>query len=764
VLLGMVTLSSVVATIAIASFLNFRSQKQQLLEKVKVNAAMMIHFSEVVLDLGDLAGTDEVDAGFDSMLNDPAIMAMVIYDKEGRVFAYRSRKTFISFKPPIVQNEQILESDTSIEIFRSVTLATGETVGTVYLMHDKAEIYSRFKRLLQSGLIAGLLATGLSMLIALVLGRRIARPVEQLISVATEIGKQKNYSLRAVQMRDDEIGQLIRHFNDMLDRIETQNLELNQSQELLEQKIAERTRELDLSDRALNSAFNSVVITRVKDGQIIYCNEAMVKSCLWSREELLQHSMRILQGAETKSETVETLSGAISKGQDCKVTMLHYRKDGRTLWNDISIAPVLDASGRLTHFIWVLVDVTDSLAKEASLRAARDEAEKANKAKSEFLSRMSHELRTPLNSIIGFSKLLSMSGLTGKVEANINRIHQAGLHLLNLINEILDISRIETGNMSLSFEEIDLQEMLFEVVDLVRPMATDLKVTLVIHEHNTGDLKITADKQRLRQVLLNLASNGIKYNRVGGTLTMYYEQPTEDRIRIIIQNTGEGISESKLERLFQPFDRLDAEREHYQVEGTGLGLALSKKLTEAMGGKIWARSIKGKETQFFIELNHHSHPVSDQTGPKKTTIQTTSDTLQRENDGCVVALYVEDNPDNLALMEQVLEQLEGVRFMSAIQGRQGYDLARQHVPDVIFLDLNLSDIKGDKVLQMLKSDSVTKQIPVYILSADALTSQTKHLKAAGAVDYLLKPIDIPKFHAILENILESKKKATRPQV
>lgn len=245
---------------------------------------------------------------------------------------------------------------------------------------------------------------------------------------------------------------------------------------------------------------------------------------------------------------------------------------------------------------------------------------------------------------------------------------------------------------------------------------------------------------------------------------MYYEQPTEDRIRIIIQNTGEGISESKLERLFQPFDRLDAEREHYQVEGTGLGLALSKKLTEAMGGKIWARSIKGKETQFFIELGHHSHPVSDQTGPKKTTIQTTSDTLQRKNDGCVVALYVEDNPDNLALMEQVLEQLEGVRFMSAIQGRQGYDLARQHVPDVIFLDLNLSDINGDKVLQMLKSDSVTKQIPVYILSADALTSQTKHLKAAGAVDYLLKPIDIPKFHAILENILESKKKATRPQV
>jgi PAS domain S-box-containing protein len=746
----MVTLSSVVATIAIASFLNFRSQKQQLLEKVKVNAAMMIHFSEVVLDLGDLAGADEVDAGFDSMLNDPAIMAIVIYDKEGRVFAFRSRTTFISFKPPIVQNEQILESDTSIEIFRSVTLATGETVGTVYLMHDKAEIYTRLKRLLQSGLIAGLFATGLSMLIALVLGRRIARPVEQLISVATEIGKQRNYSLRAVQVRDDEVGQLIRHFNDMLERVETQNLELNQSQELLEQKIAARTRELDLSDRALNSASNSVAITRVKDGQIIYCNEAMVKSCLWSREELLQHSMRILQGAETKSETVETLSGAILKGQDCKVTMLHYRKDGRTLWNDISIAPVLDASGRLTHFIWVLVDVTDSLAKEASLRVARDEAEKANKAKSEFLSRMSHELRTPLSSIIGFSKLLSMSGLTGKAEANIHRIHQAGLHLLDLINEILDISRIETGNLNFSLEQIDLQDLLYEVGDLVRPMATELNVTLRFQEKRQPSLVVLAEKQRLRQVFMNLASNGIKYNRDHGTLGMYCEHVSEGRVRIIFENTGEGIPESKLKRLFQPFDRLDAERDQYKVEGTGLGLALSKKIVEAMGGKIWARSIIGQETKFYVELCCLDRLVLEENPSVQQEMISPSGAIEKKSNHRLLALYVEDNPDNLALIEQVVEQRGGVRLMTATQGRQGYDLARQHVPDVVFLGLNLSDIKGEEVIHLLKSHPVTKRIPAYILSADATTSHTQRLKAIGAVDYILKPIDIPNFQRILD--------------
>ena len=246
--------------------------------------------------------------------------------------------------------------------------------------------------------------------------------------------------------------------------------------------------------------------------------------------------------------------------------------------------------------------IREMLVKETSLRFARDEAEKASKAKSEFLSRVSHELRTPLNSIIGFSKLLSMSGLSGKAEANIQRIHNAGLHLLDMINEVLDISQIETGNYNFSPEQIDLQELLYEVGDMVRPMAMDLNVTLRFQEKRKPCLKVVADKQRLRQVFLNLASNGIKYNRDQGTLGIDCERLSEDRVRIIFENTGEGIPDSKLKRLFQPFDRLDAERDQLNVEGTGLGLAISKKLVEAMGGEIWARSTVGHNTKFFVEL------------------------------------------------------------------------------------------------------------------------------------------------------------------
>ncbi|MGA1713695.1 MAG: hybrid sensor histidine kinase/response regulator, partial [bacterium] len=352
--------------------------------------------------------------------------------------------------------------------------------------------------------------------------------------------------------------------------------------------------------------------------------------------------------------------------------------------------------------------------------------------------------------------LLSMSGLTGKVEANINRIHQAGLHLLNLINEILDISRIETGNLNFSLEQIDLQDLLYEVGDLVRPMATELNVTLRFQEKRQPGLEVLADKQRLRQVFLNLASNGIKYNRDGGTLTIYFERTSDNRVQIVFQNTGEGIPESKLKRLFQPFDRLDAESHHCQIQGTGLGLALSKNLTEAMGGKIWVRSIMGEETQFFVELG-----FNDETGPEDETFQQVESLSKKETrksdagDHRLLVLYVEDNPDNLALIEQLVELREGVKMISAIQGRQGYDLARQHVPDLIFLDLNLSDINGDEVLHLLKSDPTTKQIPVYMLSADAVTSQIKRLNASGAVDFLTKPIDISKFHGILDEILSS---------
>ena len=385
-------------------------------------------------------------------------------------------------------------------------------------------------------------------------------------------------------------------------KVRSQLSEIEQAKLLLEKRIEERTQELDLSDRALNSAINGAVITTAEGNQIIYCNHSVSNLFQWTKEELQNADMDLLFGPETDLSAVNQLKGAIRKCHECKVTLLCYRKDGSTLWNEISIAPVKNSKEQLTHFVWILLDVTESLEKEGSLRSAREEAENANKAKSQFLSRMSHELRTPLNSIIGFSKLLSMSSLPDKSLSNVHRIHKAGTHLLSLINDVLDISKIEASDFPITLKEVPLLQLLEEIIDLVRPMAGESNVKLQFQANTKPNLSVKADKRCLRQVFLNLASNGIKYNEDGGVLIIDYSKTDQNSVQICFRNSGEGIPSENLNRLFRPFDRLDAERSKVNIEGTGLGLALSKKMVEAMNGKIWATSTPGK-TDFYVELS-----------------------------------------------------------------------------------------------------------------------------------------------------------------
>ena len=378
-------------------------------------------------------------------------------------------------------------------------------------------------------------------------------------------------------------------------------------------------------------------------------------------------------------------------------------------------------------------------------------SDRANRAKSEFLSRMSHELRTPLNGIIGFSKLLEMAGLPDREAGNVRRIHKAGNHLLGLINDVLDISRVEAGEISISSEGIGLGELIAEVAGMVEPMARERRIAIRIDGPGDPQLRALADRQRLRQTLLNLASNGIKYNRDEGILSFTVSGPHRGRVRIEVRDTGPGIPEEKQSRLFTPFDRLDAEREHTTIEGTGLGLALSKKLVEAMDGEIFVTSKVGEGTVFAVELGCTEGPVHLRREQLATLPQPPgADKSAPEESARPTILYIEDNPDNLALVEQIVEHRPQVRLISAIQGGQGLDLARQHRPDLVFLDFHLPDINGDEVLRRLKTDKRTRAIPVYMLSADAMTDQIKRLKELGAADYLTKPLDIEKFLVVLD--------------
>ena len=378
------------------------------------------------------------------------------------------------------------------------------------------------------------------------------------------------------------------------------------------------------------------------------------------------------------------------------------------------------------------------------LSAATAEADRANQAKSEFLSRMSHELRTPLNAILGFAQLLEIDAASPEQQESVDQILRAGRHLLGLINEILDISRIEAGRLQLSVEPVPVRETVRQAIELVQPSAAEPHVSVraeVIDEN----LHVLADRQRLQQVLLNLLSNSIKYNRPGGTVTVSCEAGAEGRLRIHVTDTGDGIAADKLQRLFTPFDRLGAEAS--AVEGTGLGLALSKTLVEAMGGTLRVQSRPGTGSTFSVELAVASAPgVADVVTP--AAIEPTAD------DGTGRAprkiLYIEDNLSNLRLVQSVLARRAATTVLSAMQGRVGIALARDHRPDLILLDRHLPDMSGDEVFRLLRDDPRTRDIPVIVLSADAIPARMQRLLEAGVRAYLTKPLDVPSLLAAVD--------------
>jgi signal transduction histidine kinase/CheY-like chemotaxis protein len=393
-----------------------------------------------------------------------------------------------------------------------------------------------------------------------------------------------------------------------------------------------------------------------------------------------------------------------------------------------------------------------------NLEEARAEAERANRAKSEFLSRMSHELRTPLNAILGFSQLLGMGALDSNERESVAHILKGGRHLLDLINEVLDISRIESGRLSLSLEEVDIGDVVAEVLDLVGPLATRQAIALDGTGALHGSTTALADRQRLMQVLLNLVANAVKYNRPGGTVRLVVAQSSEGKRRIEVIDTGPGIAPENLGRLFAPFERIGAEQS--EIEGTGLGLALSKRLVEAMGGTIGVESRVGEGSTFWVELApSQARPVrlDDVVNEQAVRLdeigkEATQSVLGERGPGGTL-LYVEDNLSNLTLIEQLLEQRPAIRLISALQGGLGLELARHHRPDLILLDLHLPDMHGAHVLETLRADPATHAIPVIILSADATPGQIGRLLDAGANDYLMKPLDLRRLLELLDEHL-----------
>ena len=382
-------------------------------------------------------------------------------------------------------------------------------------------------------------------------------------------------------------------------------------------------------------------------------------------------------------------------------------------------------------------------------REAKAAAESANVAKSDFLSSMSHELRSPLNAILGFAQLLE-AGQPSPTETQTERIHQilkAGWYLLNLINEILDLSAVESNKLSLSQEPVLLIGVMRECQAMVESQAQDSSIHLHFHPFDTAWL-VNADRTRLIQVLTNLLSNAIKYNSEQGTVKVECAESAPGRLRISVKDSGVGLPHEKLLQLFQPFNRLGQELGTKQ--GTGLGLVVAKRLVELMGGCIGVESTVGVGSEFWFELPRivATQAPAENAMPERFTPQVQPDAARH------ILLYVEDDPANVMLVEQILEDHSHVRMLSARDANLGIAIARAHLPDVILMDINLPGITGIDAMNILHKDPATTRIPIIALSANAMRSDIDKGMDAGFFRYLTKPIRIAEFLTVLNDALE----------
>ncbi len=461
----------------------------------------------------------------------------------------------------------------------------------------------------------------------------------------------------------------------------------------------------------------------------------------------------------------EALVFKASRGIEDIYELTYIRKDGSRFPAMVSVTALRDAADDIIGYLLIGTDNTARKAieveraqlnqelrdKNRELLAAKFVAEKANLAKSEFLSSMSHELRTPLSAILGFAQLID-TGLpppTAAQKRSLDQILKAGWYLLDLINEILDLALIESGKLSLSLEPISLAEVMHECQAMTEPQAQKRGIT-VRFPSLRGSYFVMADRTRLKQVLINLLSNAIKYNIEVGTVGVSCQGSAPGRLRLCVEDTGAGLPPEKLVQLFQPFNRLG--QESYAEEGTGIGLVVCKRLVELMGGVIGAESTVGKGSIFWIELNLTSAPrvLATEGGPDVSiagaplAAGAPSRTL----------LYVEDNPANLMLVEDLVARRPDIRLLSATTGMRGVEMARELMPDVILMDINLPGISGVQALRLIAEDPRTARIPVVALSANAMPRDIAKGLAAGFFRYLTKPIKVSEFMEALESALK----------
>ncbi len=526
-------------------------------------------------------------------------------------------------------------------------------------------------------------------------------------------------------------------------------LALIKSKQELEMHVMERTSELQKTNKKLSSILEKTsqgFYIVDNDAIIIDVNPKMEEMFGRPREEIIGHSFFEFVDEENKKIFMEQIK-IRERGENSSYDAKLQQPDGSNISCYFSATCLNDENGKKIGSFALVTDITERKNFEEKLRQAKIKAEKANQAKSIFLASMSHELRTPLNAILGFTQLLEAKTerINGKIlqEKYFSKIMHSGRHLLGLIDEILDLAKIESSEINLSIETIDICPLIMETIESVHPISMKYGIE-IINKKPKSPIFIKADRTRLNQIFLNLLTNAIKYNRPNGKVMITYEK-LKDRIRLNVEDTGPGIEKNKIRLLFDPFNRLGAETSN--IEGTGIGLTITKHLVEMMGGNIGVESHLGIGTKFFIEFPHVARPSA------------TTEKDRRQKHGELglkdqyTLLYIEDNMINQQLVIAILANHPNITLLTAETASYGIEIAVKKRPDLILMDIGLPDMSGFEAFEQLKKIKVTKNIPVVGLSADAMPLDIKKAMDAGFTDYLTKPINLGKFYKVIEKAI-----------
>lgn len=529
--------------------------------------------------------------------------------------------------------------------------------------------------------------------------------------------------------------------------------ELERHRKHLEKEVAKRTDELSLANERLSETEfamdrSGIAIHWVdaESGHFLNVNSHACVMLGYDRDEMLGMTVSDIDSNFSKDGFAEAVK-PLRETRASRFETINRSKDGRLIPVEVACyfqPPQRDRGGR---FIAFLSDISERRETELVIAAAREAAESANRAKSEFLSSMSHELRTPMNAILGFSQILSLDeALSNSQRDGIGEIYKAGQHLMSLINDVLDLARIDSGKVAVSLEPVELAPLFDECGRLVKPLASARQISIQSSDWN--NLWVRADLVRLKQVLINLISNAVKYNRVNGSISLSWECIHPGFLRIVVADTGRGIPADRIKDLFQPFNRLGAENS--AIEGTGIGLSITRKLVEMMDGHVGVESTPGLGSRFWVELPGAAAVADAQHVPDDDAEETGLAASAREQ--CV--LCIDDNRINLKLIGQVLRARPNIRLITAHTPGQGIELAKALRPDLILLDINMPDMDGYQVLTVFKADPDLKNVPVVALTANAMPRDIERGLQAGFTAYVTKPIDVNHFLRTVDDVVE----------